>query len=402
MKGEKSPRSQYEMEEAKPGAPTDGKEVSSRELAVSLENLYSRGVMLGLAQMLVPAAIPLYDYMEVYGKEDRLYPYTFVFIGANLLVGLLGMVASSQRRSFLLVFHVASALVVGCVVGGLSLLLSHVMVLQCNLQSKTFEGCNELTCSCLADDSCVSSDFDTNIGCSACKAYPNDICSYFDYDNVAKGFNHETYKVFLIVLMNIVSASHSLLIFVRKEHFDSIQSSRKELIQEHLKAQELWSKPPPPDYVNGGAQPPSIAKFPPGSNLPPPAAVASMRSPAAQVQSPAQPNKPEKERKEKKEKKKKKKAKSKISPVTSFENGGTEAQAEPQAQGDPIGTGGGIFNLGRARSQTERNTKMIEQTDYERLRNSVSTKKEQPQAQNQSVENDLGIEDVDDFLQNLM
>ena len=88
--------------------------------------------------------------------------------------------------------------------------------------------------------------------------------------------------------------------------------------------------------------------------------------------------------------------------MTSFENGGTEAQAEPQAQGDPIGAGGGIFNLGRARSQTERNTKMIEQTDYERLRNSVSTKKEQPQAQNQSVENDLGIEDVDDFLQNLM
>ena len=70
MTGEKSPRSQYEMEEAKPGAPTDGKEVSSRELAVSLENLYSRGVMLGLAQMFVPAAIPVYDYMEVYGKEE--------------------------------------------------------------------------------------------------------------------------------------------------------------------------------------------------------------------------------------------------------------------------------------------------------------------------------------------
>ena len=111
--------------------------------------------------------------------------------------------------------------VVGCVVGGLCLLLSHLMWLQCDLKAKSFDGCNELLCSCLIDDSCTTTDFTENDGCKACRAYPNDVCAYFDKDGVmGSGFSPETYKAVVIVLANVVSAACSLLALVRKEHFE--------------------------------------------------------------------------------------------------------------------------------------------------------------------------------------
>ncbi|QDZ22463.1 hypothetical protein HOP50_07g50040 [Chloropicon primus] len=394
-----------------PKGGTEARQYTSRELAVRLESMYSRGIFLGLAQVLAPAAIPAYDYLEAYSKDDRLYPYTFVFIGANVLVGVLGILASTQRRSSLLALHVATAVIVGCIVGGLSLLLSHLMWVQCELKAKSFDGCNELLCSCLADDTCTTSDFDNNIGCSECKAYPNDICSYFDYDSVARGFNPETYKVLVIVCMNVLSATHSMLALIRKEHFDSIQSSRRELIVEHLKAQELGNSVVPPPGGGGGKPAGKPAgKQPPlgNSNAPPPQAdQAAKRQPP-----PAQ--------KKKKERRKKAKSK-KISPVTSFE------EPPPEAEAAPTPAPGAIFDLGKSKTATEKDAaKMMDQTEYDRLRQSVQQQPEEavvPKKKDASkkakkppkvetaavvaapapkVETDLGLEDVDDFLDNLL
>ena len=401
-------RTEEKMEGADPKA-AEAKQVSSRELAVSLESLYSRGVLLGLAQVLAPAAVPVYDYLEAYSKDDRLYPYTFVFIGGNVLVGLIGMLASTQRRSSLLALHVAAAVIVGCVVGGLSLLLSHVMWIHCEIKSKSFEGCNELTCGCLLDDSCTDSDFDNNIGCSACKAFSNDICSYFDYDGVTRGFNPETYKVVVIVCMNVLSAAHSLLVLVRKEHFDSIQSSRREIIFDHIRTKDLsaakvYAAGPPGHQPLAPRQP---ARNPQESIARPQAGgQKKKKEEGAETAKEGPPEDKALAAKGKKEKKRKKAKSKKISPVTSFENGGGgggEVGAAPQTNAN---TNGGVFDLGPdSEKVTMRDNKMIEQTEYDRLRKSVAKdqrqgkKKSPPQA---AVETDLGIEDVDDFLENLM
>ena len=226
-----APVKQPQEPEAKAKEGAGNTQTTSRQLALRLENVYSRGLLFGLVQFLVPAVIPAYDYLEAYGKEDRLFPYTVVFIAANAVVGVLGIAASTQRKSWLLSLHAAAAVVVGCVVGGLCLLLSHLMWLQCDLKAKSFDGCNELLCSCLIDDSCTTTDFTENDGCKACRAYPNDVCAYFDKDGVmGSGFSPETYKAVVIVLANVVSAACSLLALVRKEHFESIQRSRAEIV----------------------------------------------------------------------------------------------------------------------------------------------------------------------------
>ncbi len=437
------------------GAPR--REVTTRELAVSLETLYSRGVLIGLCQAIVPAAVPVYDYLEVYQNDGRLYPYTFVFIGGNVLVGLVGMLASTQRKSWLLSIHVAAAFAVGCVVGSLSLLLSHIMVLQCNLQARSFEGCNTMTCSCLLDDSCTSSDFSENLGCASCKAYPNDVCSYFDYDNVAKGFNHETYKALFMVGMGVVSSAHSLFILIRKEHFDSIQSSRKELVLEHLRAEKLREEQEQMDAKMALMQPQaplSLHQQQQRGAGGPPARGAANASESATAngkgkgkEAAAAKAKPPKKAKTKK----KKKAKGKIAPATdapalaeeeeaprnpgtgtgvgASANGGGAVAQTPQAKAPPpqqTVTRVGVFDIGNVKgSLTEKGSATLGSsagargqaaasapaanaadpdnnlTEYERLRSSVARAKSNKAAP-VPIENDLGIEDVDDFLGSLM
>ena len=80
--------------------------------------------------------------------------------------------------------------------------------------------------------------------------------------------------------------------------------------------------------------------------------------------------------------------------------------ATPQTNAN-VNANRGVFDLGPDSDKvTMRDNKMIEQTEYDRLRKSVAKdqrqgkKKSPPQAA--PVETDLGIEDVDDFLENLM
>ncbi len=202
-----------------------------------LEEFAIKGLWIGMLQVVVPCIVPILDYVNVYYKESTLYPYASAYIAANVLVGVVGLAANATRRSPLLATHVALAIIVGCVVGGLSLLVSHLVDVQCRIQSAGFVGCDPNTCPCLLTESCDSDELDAFAGCKACEALPRDVCAYFDFDKETQGFNMETYKAILIVFMNVVSAAHSILLLVRKEHYDGVEMSRRRWIENQILAQ---------------------------------------------------------------------------------------------------------------------------------------------------------------------
>ena len=401
-----APVKQPQAPEAKAKEGAGSPQTTSRQLALRLENVYSRGLLVGLVQFLVPAVIPAYDYLEAYGKEDRLLPYTVVFIAANAVVGVLGIAASTQRKSWLLSLHAAAAVVVGCVVGGLCLLLSHLMWLQCDLKAKSFDGCNELLCSCLIDDSCTTTDFTENDGCKACRAYPNDVCAYFDKDGVmGSGFSPETYKAVVIVLANVVSAACSLLALVRKEHFESIQRSRAEIVADFRMARQgamMMREGPQAPQQQQQQQQQQQWQGKAGqvaAALPPPGPLQQQRS-LGNSDAPPAVVKPAKSARRKKSKSKK------VSPVTAI--GGEQGLPKK-----------GLFDLGASGRRAGGPNAMMDQTEYDRLRQSVqrdggagmqedgqppgrTRTRNDKQEGHPQVEQDLGLEDVDDFLGSLM
>ena len=200
--------------------------------------LYNLGLILVLLQLTIPCIIPVLDMVLAFSNDRRFFPYSLVHIIGNTMIGFLGLAANIRRQTTLLAVHFTSAISLGCMLGLLAILVSHLANLQCNLKPETFSGCDTSKCGCLLTDSCDSDDFANVLGCADCQAIPNDICSYFNFSRVIKGFNFETYKGVVTVSMAILSASNSLILLVRKEHSQSVANSRKEWIEKQIRAQQ--------------------------------------------------------------------------------------------------------------------------------------------------------------------